>query len=220
MGVIDSNKSMTSATGRVLFSHPVQVSRCAGRFPIKRCEPRGAPNESTAGWHGLTAWALTSLVIFYLLTSAVGSIVGGAYSTLTSAVGNVASTFGGAAQTAAQTAAPGLAQASHPFSSIAQSLRGATGGNDPAALRDAATVAVRAALTGDQAPAQEARDRAAKAIAKAEIFLWSRLALRCSSMSSSTGRLSITPSRKQPKLPMLPPRLCRAAPCSARSLSF
>jgi hypothetical protein len=124
----------------------------------------GAPNESTAGWHGLTAWALTSLVIFYLLTSAVGSIVGGAYSTLTSAVGNVASTVGGAAQTAA----PGLAQASDPFSSIAQSLRGATGGNDPAALRDAATVAVKAAITGDQAQAQEARERAAQAIAKAQ----------------------------------------------------
>jgi hypothetical protein len=128
----------------------------------------GAPNESTAGWHGLTAWALTSLVIFYLLTSAVGSIVGGAYSTLTSAVGNVASTVGGAAQTAAQTAAPGLAQAPDPFSSIAQSLRAATGGNDPAALRDAATVAVKSAITGDQAQAQEARERAAQAIAKAQ----------------------------------------------------
>jgi hypothetical protein len=80
----------------------------------------------------------------------------------------VASTAGGAVRTAAQTAAPGLAQASDPFSSIQESLRSATGGNDPAALRDAATIAVRAALTGDQAQAEEARGRAAQAIAKAQ----------------------------------------------------
>jgi hypothetical protein len=106
----------------------------------------GRPKESTAGWHGLIAWALTSLLIFYLLTSAVGSIVGGAFNTLTSAAGNVASTAGGAVQTAAQTAAPGIAQASDPFASIQQSLRSASGGNDPTALRDAATAAVRRRL--------------------------------------------------------------------------
>ena len=38
----------------------------------------GKPKESTAGWHGLTAWALTTLVIFYLLTTTVGGLVGGA----------------------------------------------------------------------------------------------------------------------------------------------
>jgi hypothetical protein len=142
------------------------IASFAGGYAAGRLA--GRPKESTAGWHGVTAWALTTLVIFYLLTSAIGSILGGAYSTLTSAVGNVASTAGGAVQTAAQTAAPGLAQASDPFASIAQSLRSATGGNDPAALRDAATAAVRAALTGDQAQAQEARERAAQAIAKAQ----------------------------------------------------
>jgi hypothetical protein len=142
------------------------IAAFAGGFAAGRLA--GAPKESTAGWHGVTAWALTTLVIFYLLTSAVGSLVGGAFSTLTSAAGNVASTAGGAVRTAAQTAAPGLAQASDPFSSIQESLRSATGGNDPAALRDAATVAVRAALTGDQAQAEEARERAAQAIAKAQ----------------------------------------------------
>jgi hypothetical protein len=142
------------------------IASFAGGYAAGRLA--GRPKESTAGWHGVTAWALTTLVIFYLLTSAIGSLVGGAYSTLTSAVGNVASTAGGAVQTAAQAAAPGLAQASDPFTSIAQSLSSATGGNDPAALRDAATATVRAALTGDQAQAQEARERAAQAIAKAQ----------------------------------------------------
>lgn len=128
----------------------------------------GRPRESTASWHGLTAWALTTLVIFYLLTSTVGSILGGTYRTLTNALGNVAQTAGGAVQTAAQAAAPGLAGVTDPFSSIEQSVRGATGGNDPAALRDAATTAVRAALTGDQGQAQEARERAAQALARAQ----------------------------------------------------
>jgi hypothetical protein len=51
---------------------------------------------------------------------------------------------------------------------VEQSIRSATGGNDPAVLRDAAVAAMRAALTGDQAQAQAARDRAAQAIAQAQ----------------------------------------------------
>jgi hypothetical protein len=128
----------------------------------------GKPKDSTAGWHGLTTWALTTLVVFYLLTSAVGGILGGAYRTVTGAIGGVASTAGGAVQTAAQTAAPSLSGVTDPFSSIEQSLKGATGGNDPAALRDAATAAMRAAVTGDEAKAKEARERAAEAVAKAQ----------------------------------------------------
>jgi len=142
------------------------IAAAAGGYAAGRLA--GKPKESTAGWHGLTTWALTTLIIFYLLTSAVGGILGGAYRTLTNAIGGVASTAGGAMQTAAQTAAPSLSQVTDPFSSIEQSVRSAAGGNDPASLRDAAVAAVRAALTGDPQQAQAARDRAAKAIAKAE----------------------------------------------------
>jgi hypothetical protein len=142
------------------------IASLAGGYAAGRLA--GKPRENTAGWHGLTAWALTTLVIFYLLTSSVGALLGGTYRTLTSALGNVAQTAGGAIQTAAQTAAPGLARVTDPFASIEQSVRGASGGNDPAALRDAAVSAVRAALTGDQAQAQEARDRAAQALARAQ----------------------------------------------------
>jgi hypothetical protein len=138
------------------------IAAFAGGYTAGRLA--GKPKESTAGWHGLTTWALTTLVIFYLLTSTVGALVGG----VASAVGGVASTAGGAVQTAVQAAAPTLTQSADPFSSIEQSLRSATGGNDPAALRDAATAALRGAVTGDQAKAQEARDRAAQAIAKAQ----------------------------------------------------
>jgi len=121
----------------------------------------GRPQESTAGWHGLTAWAFTTLVVFYLLTSTMGSIIGGAYRTVASAAGTVTSAAGGAVQTAAT-------QMTDPFASIERAVRGATGGNDPAALRDTAVTAVRAALTGDQNEAQDARERAAQAIAQAQ----------------------------------------------------
>lgn len=116
----------------------------------------GRPKESTAGWHGLTAWAATTLVIFFLLTSAIGAVVGGAFNAL-----------GGVASTAASTAAPAVAGAADPFSGIEQDIRQATG-NDPQALRAAAASAVRAALTGDPAQAQEARERAAEALARAQ----------------------------------------------------
>jgi hypothetical protein len=121
----------------------------------------GRPQESTAGWHGLTAWAFTTLVVFYLLTSTMGSIIGGAYRTVANAAGTVTSAAGGAVQTAAT-------QMTDPFASIERTVRGATGGNDPAALRDTAVTAVRAALTGDQNQAQDARERAAQAIAQAQ----------------------------------------------------
>ena len=124
------------------------IASLAGGYAAGRLA--GKPKESTAGWHGLTAWALTTLVIFYLLTSTVGGFLGGAYRTVPSALGNVAQTVGATAQTAAQVAAPNLAGVTDPFSSIEQSMRGATGGNDPAALRDAAVTAVRAAVTGNQ----------------------------------------------------------------------
>jgi len=138
------------------------IASFAGGYAAGRLA--GKPKESTSGWHGLTAWALTTLVIFYLLTSTVGGLLGGAYNTVASALGGVGST----AQTALQAAAPSLGQVSDPFSAIENQIRSATGGNDPAALRDAAVAAMRAAVTGDQAQAQAARDRAAQALARAQ----------------------------------------------------
>lgn len=142
------------------------LASLAGGYAAGRLS--GRPKESTAGWHGITTWALTTLVIFYLLTSSIGGLLGGAYRTVTSALGNVASTVGQTAQTAAVAAAPGLSNLADPFSSIEQSVRSAAGGNDPAALRDAAVAAVRAAVTGDEAQAADARERAAQAIAAAK----------------------------------------------------
>lgn len=129
----------------------------------------GKPKESTAGWHGLTAWAMTTLVIFYLLTSAVGGLLGGALSTVTSVVSGAASTAGGAVQTAAQMAAPSMAQGlADPFSAIEQAMKSTTNGTDPASLRDAAMASMKAALSGNEQEATAAKEQAAQAIAKAQ----------------------------------------------------
>jgi hypothetical protein len=124
----------------------------------------GSSFGSTAALHGLTSWAVATLVVFYLLTTAVGGIIGGVFSGVSAAVGGLGRT----AATAAQVAAPGLATATDPFGAVERQLREAAGGEDPAALRDAAVAAVRAALTGDQAQAQDARERAAQALARAQ----------------------------------------------------
>src|SRR5690349_14763859 len=65
----------------------------------------GRPKESTAGWHGVTTWAVTTLVVIYLLTTAVGSIVGGAFTAFNSTVGGL----GKAASTMAQEVSPPIA---------------------------------------------------------------------------------------------------------------
>lgn len=124
----------------------------------------GRPKATTAAWHGLTSWAFATLIIFYLLTSAVGGVLGGVYSTVSSTI----SGLGRTAATTAGAAAPAVTQMADPMAAIENQVRSVSGGNDPAALRDAATTAVRAALTGDQAQAQQARERAADALAKAQ----------------------------------------------------
>jgi Skp family chaperone for outer membrane proteins len=137
------------------------ASFIGGYFAGRLC---GRPVRSTAAMHGLTTWAATTIVIIYLLTTAVGGIVNGFFSGLTGAVGG----FGHAVETVAKAAAPQGTNVGDPFAAIEQQLRQATGGNDPKALRDAAVSALKAALTGNKAQAQDARQRAAQAIAKAE----------------------------------------------------
>jgi hypothetical protein len=163
----DNPSATTFSIGAGLwFSLAGIIAALAGGYAAGRLA--GKPKESTAGWHGLTTWALTTLVIFYLLTSAVGGILGGTYRAVTSALGGVATAVGSTAQTTAQVAAPTLARAADPFSSIEQSMRSAMGSNDPAAMRDAAVSAARGLLTGNPQQVDEARNRAAEALARAQ----------------------------------------------------
>ncbi|WP_157644269.1 hypothetical protein [Bradyrhizobium sp. WSM2793] len=104
----------------------------------------------------------------YLLSSAASGMIGGAVSTASSALGGAGRALGGTVQTAVQTAAPSLNNVADPMGAIESKVRSASGGQDPAALRDAAMTAVRAALTGDPAQQAAANDKAADALAKAQ----------------------------------------------------
>jgi hypothetical protein len=137
------------------------IAAFAGGYLSSRMSGRSL--KSTGGLHGITTWAVTTLLVFYLLTTAVGSIIGGVFSGVASAVGGLGRTAG----VVAQVAAPSLAGASDPFGRIEQQIRQSSG-NDPEALRTAAVAAVRAAITGSEAQAQDARERATQALARAQ----------------------------------------------------
>jgi hypothetical protein len=162
---VGDNPSATSFSigAGIWFALSTILAALAGGYTAGRLA--GIPRESTAAWHGLTAWALTTLVIFYLLGSTVGGLLGGAYRGITNALGNVSSAVGSTAETAAQVAVMRIAD---PFSPIEESIRTAIPGNDPATLRDAAIAAVRAVVTGDPQQAAEARERAAQVIVRAQ----------------------------------------------------
>jgi hypothetical protein len=160
----DNPSAMSFSIGAgIWFALSTILAALAGGYAAGRLA--GISRESTAGWHGLTAWALTTLVIFYLLGSTVGGLLGGAYRGMTNALGNVSSAIGSTAETVTQIAVTRIAD---PFSSIEESIRSAVPGNDPATLRDATIAAVRAVVTGDPQQAAEARDRAAQVIARAQ----------------------------------------------------
>jgi hypothetical protein len=131
------------------------IAAFAGGYIAARMS--GKTVATTGALHGLTSWAFTTLLVLYLLSTAVGGIVGGAFNGITSAVG-------GLGQTVAETAAPIIAE-SNPLDAIENQVRAS--GNDPEALNAAATNAVRALVTGDEAGADEARGQAAQALANA-----------------------------------------------------
>ncbi|MGU3361969.1 PhnA-like protein [Methylobacterium sp. M6A4_1b] len=128
----------------------------------------GKPVAGAAGLHGLVSWAVTTLVVLYLLTSAAGGLIGGAFSGVTSTLGGAGSLVGGTVQTAAQAAAPSLSKITNPLDGIEQTVRQQAAGQDPQAAKDAAVAAIRALFTGDPARKAEAETRAADALAKAQ----------------------------------------------------
>lgn len=138
------------------------IAAFAGGFIASRMS--GRTLTSSGGLHGLTSWAVTTLFLLYLLTTAVGTLVGGALNGL----GAIAGGIGNTVATAAETAAPALAQATDPFAGIQDQISQATGGTDPQALQNAAVAAVRAAVTGDEAQADQARETAAQALARSQ----------------------------------------------------
>lgn len=133
----------------------VLVSTFLGGFVAARLSGRSA--KGAAGLQGLTTWAVTTLLVVYLLTTSIGSILGGAFSGVASAIGGIGSTV-------AQTAAPALADA-NPLDAIENQVRST--GTDPEALQANAVNALRSLVTGGEAGAGEARQQAAQALSQA-----------------------------------------------------
>jgi hypothetical protein len=131
------------------------IAAFAGGYIAARMSGRTVP--TTGALHGLTTWAFTTLVVLYLLTTTAGSLVGGVFSGVTSAIGGVG-------QTVAQSAAPMLENA-NPLDVIERQVRAT--GTDPEALNNAAANAIRQLLTGDAANADQARQQAAQTLAQA-----------------------------------------------------
>ena len=177
------------------------IAAFAGGYIAARMS--GKTVATTGALHGLTSWAFTTLLVLYLLSTAVGGIVGGAFNGITSAVG-------GLGQTVAQTAAPIIAEA-NPLDAIENQVRAS--GNDPEALNAAATNAIRALVTGDEAGADEARGQAAQALATRVASRSIRRSSRSRRWRSSTIRRSIRRSASRPRPQTPPPRSCPSAPC-------
>ena len=117
----------------------------------------GTSDGNTARWHGLVSWCVTTLVVFYLLTSAVGGIIGGAFNAL-------GSTLGGAGRAAAS-AVSGVSQNTNGDALQAQ-VRRLVNPDDAQNVQDSILAYVRASASGDQQAANAARDRAVDGLAK------------------------------------------------------
>ncbi len=153
--------STFSIVGGIWFVVAGIISSFVGGYVASRLS--GRPSNSTGGYHGITSWAVTTLVVLYLLTISVGALVGGAFSGLSSIVSGVGQTT----TTAVTAASPAVANSTNPMARIEQQIRSTTG-NDPQALQDAAVSAMQAVVMGDEASADDARNRAADAISKAQ----------------------------------------------------
>ncbi|WP_374828346.1 PhnA-like protein [Mycoplana dimorpha] len=154
--------STFSIIGGVWFVVAGIIAAFIGAYAASRLS--GRPSRSTGGYHGVTSWAVTTLVVLYLLTTSVGALVGGAFSGLSSVIGGVGKT----AETAVAAAAPSIASATDPMGDIERQIREMSGGTDPQALQAAAVSAMRAVTTGDQAQIENAKARAAEALARAQ----------------------------------------------------
>ena len=117
----------------------------------------GTSDNNTAHWHGFVSWCAATLIIFYLLSSAVGGIIGGTFNALGSTVG--------AAGRGAASAVSGVAQNTNGDALQAQVKR-LTNPDAAQNAQDDIVAYVRASVSGDQAGAAAARDRAVDGLAK------------------------------------------------------
>ena len=117
----------------------------------------GTSDSNTARWHGFVSWCVATLLIVYLLTSAIGGLIGGTFSAL-------GSTLGGAGRAAAS-AATGIAQNTNGDALQAQVKR-LVNPDDTQTAQENVTTYIRASASGDKQAADASRDRAVDSLAK------------------------------------------------------
>jgi hypothetical protein len=117
----------------------------------------GTSDNNTARWHGFVSWCAATLVLFYLLTSALGTLIGGTFSALGSTLG---ATGRGAAS-----AVSGIAQNTDGDALQAQ-VRRLVNPNDAQSAQDNVMSYIRATVSGDKPTADAARDRAVDSLAR------------------------------------------------------
>lgn len=161
VGIGAAEAIAVSVAGGIWFAIAGIIPSFVGGYVAGRLS--GRPSNSTRGYHGVISWAVTTLLVLHLLTTSVGTLAGGAFSSLSSVVSGVGAT----AATAVTAATPGVANLADPKGGIEQQIR-ATRGNDPQALQNAAVATMQAVVMGDEPSADEARTRASDAISKAQ----------------------------------------------------
>lgn len=117
----------------------------------------GAARGDTASWHGIVVWATTTLLVIYLLTSAVGGILGGAFNVVGSVVGG--------AGKAAASAAGGIAKVAD-TDAVGAQARQLVDPNSVQSVQDNVTAYVRASIQDDHEEAAEAKQRAITGISQ------------------------------------------------------
>ncbi len=117
----------------------------------------GAAPKGTAAWHGLVTWCVTTLIVVYLLSSAVGGILGGAFNVL----GSVAN---GAGRAAASTAS-GVASVTD-GDTIGNQVKQLVYPNGAQTVQADVTSYLKASIAGDQSSAQAAKSRAVDGLAR------------------------------------------------------
>jgi hypothetical protein len=114
----------------------------------------GSPRHSTAAWHGFVTWCVTTLVVVWLLGTALGGVLGGTFTALGSALS-------GAAHTAVAAASPADSNG------LEAQVRRLINPNDAQTVQDNVLAYIRATLAGDQKAADDARGRAVDSLARA-----------------------------------------------------
>jgi hypothetical protein len=130
------------------------ASFCGGVVAGRLC---GAAQVNTARWHGLVTWCVTTLVIFYLLTTVLGGILGGTFSALSGTLSGVGRTAASVASGVTQTADTGNLEAQ---------VRSLVNPSDTQSVQNNIVAYIRASASGDQGAANEARDRVVDSLAR------------------------------------------------------